>query len=278
MKFIDHPYLQSSKLIEIPIILNYFSKKLLFDTSSFENKSNENIVVAYKKNNIINLEIDNYLLNSINYRLDNIERNNNKYMSSNTIKNQKIRDIIIILKIYKNHLDENTSNSDDVISPVKQNLNDKTEWLNKRIQNNNKKLLNLMESYQYYSRYISEGSKTKKMLHVKNKMHEHYNKEIGSVKNRIKFLNDKLSILSYFNDNIEHIQEPSYINKYIKVFIDDSSNENNNVKNNLNEVLLYLNYISGKYYDDIKLTTNTPLQSPSNTNMICEIRALTSSA
>jgi uncharacterized protein YqkB len=59
------------------------------------------------------------------------------------------------------------------------------------------------------------------------------------MKNRIKFLNDKLSILSYFNDNIEHIQEPSYINKYIKVFIDDSLNENNNVKNNLNEVLLY---------------------------------------
>jgi len=272
MKFINHHH--SPTLFEIPIILNYFSKNLLVDISQFQNKDNH-VAVSYDNINLKD-SVDDYLLKSINYRLDNIESNNNQYMSINSIKNQKIRDIIIILKIYKNHLDKKSS--DDVTSSVKKNLSDKTEWLNRRITNNNKKLLNLMESYQYYSKYISEGSKTKKMLHVKNKMHEHYNKEIGSVKNRIKILNDKLSILSYFNDNIEHIQEPSYINKYIKVFIDDSLNENNNVKNNLNEVLLYLNYISGKYYDDIKLTTKTPLQSPSNTNMICEIRALSSSS
>jgi hypothetical protein len=274
MKFINHYH--SPTLFEIPIILNYFSKKLLLDISPFQNKDND-LIITHHDNINVNDSVDNYLLKSINYRLDNIERNNNSFMNKNSIKNQKIRDIIIILKIYKNHL-EKSNKEDDAISLIKKNLNDKTEWLNRRIINNNKKLLNLIESYKYYSKYISEGSKTKKMLHVKNKMHEHYNKEIGSVKNRIKILNDKLSMLSYFKDNIEQIQESSYINKYIKVFIDDNLNENNNVKSNLNEVLLYLNYISGKYYDDIKLTTKTPLQSPSNTNMICEIRALSSSS
>lgn len=271
MKLFSNYNYHSPTLFEIPIILNYFSKKLLLDISPFQNSEKDNdLVLRY---NHINAKdcVDNYLLNSINYRLNNIERSNN--LNKNSIKNQKIRDIIIILKVYKNHLDDK---SDEVISSVKKNLNDKTEWLNHRIINNNKKLVNLLESYQYYSKYFSEGSKTKKMIHAKNKMHEHYNKEIGCVKDRIKILNEKLSILSYFNDNIDHISESSYINKYIKVFIDDNLNENNNVKNNLNEVLLYLNYISGKYYDDIKLTTKISLQSPSNTNMICEIRALSS--
>ena len=53
------------------------------------------------------------------------------------IKNQKIRDIIIILKIYRSHIDDESK--DEVISLIKKNLNDKTEWLNQRIQNNNKK-------------------------------------------------------------------------------------------------------------------------------------------
>lgn len=276
MKFIDHhPYMSSSKkLFEIPIILNYFSKKLLFDTSSFAKKSNENVVVNYNNNDIINVvvdKIDNYLLNSINYRLGNIERNNNPYMSKNTIKNQKIRDIIIILKIYRSHIDDESK--DEVISLIKKNLNDKTEWLNQRIQNNNKKLLALSESYQYYSKYVNNG-KTKKMIHVKNKMHEHYNTEIINVKNRIRILHRKLSMLEYFNDNIENASETTFINRYIKVFIDDKLNEKNDFKNNLKEVLLYLHYISGNYYEDIKLPSKVYLKSPSNTNTICEIRAL----
>lgn len=276
MKFIDHhPYMSSSKkLFEIPIILNYFSKKLLFDTSSFAKKSNENVVVNYNNNDIINVvvdKIDNYLLNSINYRLGNIERNNNPYMSKNTIKNQKIRDIIIILKIYRSHIDDESK--DEVISLIKKNLNDKTEWLNQRIQNNNKKLLALSESYQYYSKYVNNG-KTKKMIHVKNKMHEHYNTEIINVKNRIRILHRKLSMLEYFSDNIENASETTFINRYIKVFIDDKLNENNDFKNNLNDVLLYLHYISGNYYEDIKLPSKVYMKSPSNTNTICEIRAL----
>ena len=73
MKFINHYHHSKPPLFEIPIIFNYFSKKLLLDISQFQNNDND---VAFRYDNInVKDSVDNYLLNSINYRLNNIESN-----------------------------------------------------------------------------------------------------------------------------------------------------------------------------------------------------------
>ena len=83
-----------------------------------------------------------------------------------------------------------------------------------------------------------------------------------------------LDLIKYFEEN--NIYEGSYINKYIKHFIDGELNEFNDVKNNLNEILLYLNYISGTYYEDIKIYNKVQEKTSSNLKMLCEMKALSS--
>ena len=253
--------------IQTPM-LNFHSNRLLYSHKEINEDEDEYIIKIddIKKDDQPN-EI---LLTGINYR---IEKLNEQIHQNNTIKNQKLNDILIVLQIYKNNI-ENNSDYKTILNSIQNNLHNKSVWINKRLENNHKKQLKLTDSYKYYKKHLNEEisnkSETKKLLKVKNKMQDYFSEEINVVENRIKLLSEKLSILRYFEENLDkEIIIPSYINEYIRVFIDRKN------KGNLNEILLYLNLSDGTYYDKIRMKKKENLKTSNcvNSKLICEINA-----
>ena len=273
--------------VDINMLFNFHSSKLLFDDFSYQKeiKDNEYIINIdnLKTNDDEELEHEyeyilnpnQILLNAINYR---IEKLNEQIVDhKNTIKNQKLKDMIIILQIYKNNIELN-SNYEDILNSMRNNLLDKLIWIKKRLDNNQKKQLKLLENYEYYKKHIngeiSNKSETKKLLKVKHKMNDYFTTEINTVENRIELLSGKLSMLQFFEetnpDVIAKDYKSSYLNEYIKAFIDKKN------EGDLNEILLYLNFSDGAYYDKIRMKKreNVKISNCVNTKLICEINAL----
>lgn len=269
MSYFDYKIIQSfSNYFEIKTpMLNFHSNRLL---SSYQKEINEDKYII----KIDNIEKDDktneILLNGINYRIEKL--NEQMVDQCNTIKNQKLNDMLVILQIYKNKIEKN-SDYETILNSLKNNLHNKSAWINKRLENNQKKQLKLSENYEYYKKHlneeISKKSETKKLLKVKNKMNDFFSDEINIVENRIKLLSEKLSILRYFEENLDK-DIPSYINEYIEVFIDRKN------KGDLNEILLYLNLSDGTYYDKIRMKKKENLKTSNcvNSKLICEINAL----
>jgi hypothetical protein len=283
-----HTVIGSPRIINMNMLLNFHSSKLLVDDFPYhypyrkEIKDNEYII------NIDNLETNDdqeyefvskpnqIVSNAINYRIEKLKEQ--IVDQNNTIKNQKLKDMIIILQIYKNSIDlDSTYKSETILSSIQKNLLDKQDWINKRLTNNQRKQLKLLESYEYYKKHINEEisnkSETKKLMKAKNKMNDYFTTEINSVKNRIELLSGKLSILKYFverNPDTVEKDDESYINQYIKAFIDKKN------EGDLNEILLYLNLSDGAYYDKIRMKKreNIVISNCANTKLICEINGL----
>ena len=254
--------------IQIPVnIMNIYSDRLLLFNEFPYQKEEEreyNIKINHKEHELVN----DMLLNAINYRIENLKK-----PEYNTIKHQKFNDMLAILQIYKNIINKNEQN----LNLIKTNLLYKSSWINLRLENNYKKQLKLSENYEYYKIHVNQEitnkSETRKLLKVKNKMHEYFTTEINIVENRIKLLLKKRSILKYFLEKLTtNDVHDSYLNQYIKVFIDRKN------EGNLNDILLYLNYedINGSYYDKIimKKKENLQISNCINSKFICEIKAL----
>lgn len=269
--------------MDVNMLFNFHSRKLLFDDFSYQKEIKDNEYII----NIDNLKTNDehefihvskpnqILLNAINYRIENlneqiVDQNNN------TVKNQKLKDMIIILQIHKNNIELN-SNYEDILNSMRNNLNDKLVWIKKRLENNQKKQLKLLENYEYYKKHIngeiSNKSETKKLLKVKHKMNDYFTTEINTVENRIELLSGKLSMLQYFQetnpDVITKDNKSSFLNEYIKAFIDKKN------EGDLNEILLCLNFSDGAYYDKIRMKKreNPTISNCVNTKLICEINA-----
>ena len=203
-------------------------------------------------------EIRYYILNSIEFRINNLKHN------------EKNNDMISILEIYKKFINKENIIKEDIF--LKIGIIRKTEDINKRIKNNYTKLFKLYDDYRYYKNQLM-NEKTKKMIKVKEKMHEYFRSEIGLTEKRIEFLSNKLSILKYHNDNIDANDE-NYLKKYIIDFIDKNVNTDGDIRNVFNDILLYNYGIDGLYYEGIKLPKKCNNKKCQNTKSLCEIKAL----
>jgi hypothetical protein len=242
----DYDNILPNVILQDAVKPDVFYKELLF--------CNCNDDVFIEKNKENNKEINDYLLKSIDFRINNL----------------KNIDMIFILNFYKQYI-----NSDDIdISTLQIGIIRKTENINKRIKNNYTKLFKLYDDYRYYRNHltteIKEKGQTKKLNKVKEKMHEYFTNEIKSTENRIEFLSEKLSILKYHNANSG--ADDDYIKRYITDFIDKDINVDNDIRNILNDILLYNYGNNGKYYENLKIPKKC--KTCKNTKTICEINAL----
>ena len=246
---------------QIPdIYINNFIPDVFYNDILLENKLEQ---IVYETNDAPPSEdINDYLLNSIDFRLNNLKNN----------RNQKISDMITILKIYKNYI--NDDDNENEINFIKYSIIKKTDNINKRIKNNYTKLFKLFDDYRYYKNHISDEikqkGKTKKLIKVKEKIHDYFINEIESTEKRIEFLSNKLSILKYHDKNLSN--DENYIRQFVTDFIDKNLNTNGNIRDILNEILLYSYRNNGAYYDGIKIIKKDKICQ--NTKTICDINAL----
>lgn len=247
---------------QIPdIYINNLIPDIFYNDILLENTLEQ---IVYETNDTTLEDINDYLLNSIGFRLNNLKNN----------RNQKISDMITILKIYKNYI--NDDDIDNEINFIKFSIIKKTDNINKRIKNNYTKLFKLFDDYRYYKNHISDEmkqkGKTKKLIKVKEKIHYYFKSEIESTEKRIEFLSNKLSILKYHDKNLSN--DDNYIKQFITDFIDKNLNTDGNIRDILNEILLYSYRNNGAYYDGIKIIKKDKDKICQNTKIICEVNAL----